>query len=139
MNNSEFYSVTLFNKLLVKMRRARKWLRLFKWTKEYQTIMDLIDKPPQNIDDFELFMSKFSLKPQKKVFGVHIGLFGYFFLDNLYLLSKVELIGQDPSYFRKPSMALWWIALACNMLKCFHVYREASGYLRQLEKKRGFG
>ena len=68
--------------------------------------------------------------------GVHICLFGYYFMDNLYLLTIVQLIKRSKRSIRRNSVKFWWFALLLNLIKCFRKIRYAQTKIKAVEKKK---
>jgi hypothetical protein len=68
--------------LFKNMQTARKLFRLFKGLNEYQKIMTMLENPPSHMDEVEVMMAILQ----------RIGLFGFWFFDNLLVLSQLKVI-----------------------------------------------
>lgn len=86
--------------------------------REYQKFMDLLDKPSEDSDDTELFL----------LAGYHIGFFGYYFLDNLFLFASAKLIRKSPSFFFSISQRFWFFGLLCQIIKNFRKIKKSVYY-----------
>ena len=88
------------------MKDSRKLFRLFKSLNEIQKIKNLLIKQPPGTDELDLLLA----------LAVRIGFLGYWFFDNLLILSKVKMINKKPKDFLKPAMFCWWLANTFNIL-----------------------
>ena len=57
-------------------------------------------------------------------------------MDNLYLLTTVNLIKRDHKSIRRNSIKFWWFALLLNLIKCFRKIRYAQTKLKAVESKK---
>jgi hypothetical protein len=54
-----------------------------------------------------------------------VGLFGFWFFDNLQILSQIKFLKFDPEKFKKPAMSFWLISLVLNLINCFRNLKNA--------------
>jgi len=81
------------------MRDARKLFRLFKSINEYQKISKLLNKIEE--DEFAFYFNILN----------RLGFLGYWFFDNLQILSKVNFLKLDAKKNAKIGAIFWFFAL----------------------------
>lgn len=106
------------------MRDARKLFRLFKSINEYQKISKLLAKIEE--DEFAFYFNLLN----------RLGFLGYWFFDNLQILSKVNFLKLDPKKNAKIGALFWFFALIFalildvrNLIKVSHEQIQIENYL----------
>jgi hypothetical protein len=84
------------------MRDARKLFRLFKSVNEAKKIKELLAQERTVDNMLNIVVRAFFLL--------------YWFFDNLNILSKIKILGQDPKRMAKLGATCWLLALLTNLL-----------------------
>jgi peroxin-11B len=111
-----------FNGLFVGMRDARKLFRLFKSINEYQKITQLLNKIEE--DEFAFYFNILN----------RLGFLGYWFFDNLNILSKVNFLKLDAKKNAKIGAIFWFFALIFALVLEIRNLIRVSHQQIQLEK-----
>lgn len=104
------------------MRDARKLFRLFKSINEYQKITQLLNKIEE--DEFAFYFNILN----------RLGFLGYWFFDNLQILSKVNFLKLDPKKNAKIGAIFWFFALIFALVLEVRNLIRVSHQQIQLEK-----
>jgi hypothetical protein len=104
------------------MRDARKLFRLFKSLNEYQKISKLLAKIEE--DEFAFYFNLLN----------RLGFLGYWFFDNLQILSKVGFVKLDAKHQGKVGAIFWFFALIFGLVLEIRNFIKISHEQIQIEK-----
>lgn len=68
--------------------------------------------------------------------GAHIGYFGHYLLDNIYLFAFQKIINKNPDSFYKGAQKFWLFALVCYIIKNYRKTKYTNYLIAQLQAKK---